>query len=348
MGNVMTYSGITVKIRAMQAKLLKDGDYEQIASMRSVPEVTEFLKEKPAYEKYLEEMDSTLYHRGNVEKILYQSLFDDYSRIFRFGGPQQKQFLKTYWKRYEVDVINYCLRIVFNHYQIPFDLDYKKEYFDRYSQISIDALVTSKNVEQLVDNLAGTEYYEPLKKIREMETATLFDYDMALELYYFTALWKRQKRLLKGKELKLYARDCGTKIDLLNLQWVYRAKKYYHMLPPDIYSLTIPIHYRLSVKEYKTLVETPSLEEFLRQAENTWYARKYDFGDGRTMEQTYKDCLRHLYLADRRQNPYSVASIYTYLYLKEEEIDKLTTALECIRYGLPRSETLAYMGGVKQ
>ena len=348
MGNVMTYSGITVKIRAMQAKLLKDGDYEQIASMRSVPEVTEFLKEKPAYEKYLEEMDSTLYHRGNVEKILYQSLFDDYSRIFRFGGPQQKQFLKTYWKRYEVDVINYCLRIVFNHYQIPFDLDYKKEYFDRYSQISIDALVTSKNVEQLVDNLAGTEYYEPLKKIREMETATLFDYDMALELYYFTTLWKRQKRLLKGKELKLYARDCGTKIDLLNLQWVYRAKKYYHMLPPDIYSLTIPIHYRLSVKEYKTLVETPSLEEFLRQAENTWYARKYDFGDGRTMEQTYKDCLRHLYLADRLKNPYSVASIYTYLYLKEEEIDKLTTALECIRYGLPRSETLAYMGGVKQ
>lgn len=348
MGNVMTYSGITVKIRAMQAKLLKDGDYEQIASMRSVPEVTEFLKEKPAYEKYLEEMDSTLYHRGNVEKILYQSLFDDYSRIFRFGGPQQKQFLKTYWKRYEVDVINYCLRIVFNHYQIPFDLDYKKEYFDRYSQISIDALVTSKNVEQLVDNLAGTEYYEPLKKIREMETATLFDYDMALELYYFTTLWKRQKRLLKGKELKLYVRDCGTKIDLLNLQWVYRAKKYYHMLPPDIYSLTIPIHYRLSVKEYKTLVETPSLEEFLRQAENTWYARKYDFGDGRTMEQTYKDCLRHLYLADRRKNPYSVASIYTYLYLKEEEIDKLTTALECIRYGLPRSETLAYMGGVKQ
>lgn len=348
MRNVMTYSGITVKIRAMQAKLLKDGDYEQIASMRSVPEVTEFLKEKPAYEKYLEEMDSTLYHRGNVEKILYQSLFDDYSRIFRFGGPQQKQFLKTYWKRYEVDVINYCLRIVFNHYQIPFDLDYKKEYFDRYSQISIDALVASKNVEELVDNLAGTEYYEPLKKIREMETATLFDYDMALELYYFTTLWKRQKRLLKGKELKLYARDCGTKIDLLNLQWVYRAKKYYHMLPPDIYSLTIPIHYRLSVKEYKTLVETPSLEEFLRQAENTWYARKYDFGDGRTMEQTYKDCLRHLYLADRRQNPYSVASIYTYLYLKEEEIDKLTTALECIRYGLPRSETLAYMGGVKQ
>lgn len=262
MGNVMRYSGIATKIRAMQAKLLTEADFEQIAGMHSVPEVIDFLKGKPAYASYLERMDSALYHRGNAEKILYQSLFDDYSRIFRFAGMEQKQFLKTYWKRYEIDVINYCLRIVFNHYQVPFDLDYKKEYFQRYSQISIDALVASKNITELVDNLKDTEYYRPLEKISELETAGLFDYDMALELYYFTTLWKQQKRILKGKELELYARDCGTKIDLLNIQWVYRAKKYYHMLPPQIYSLTIPIHYHLSVGEYKTLVEAPSVEEF--------------------------------------------------------------------------------------
>lgn len=348
MGSVMTYSGITTKIRAMQAKLLKPEDFEQIASLKSVAEVTEYLKEKAAYAPYLENMDSTFYHRGNVEKVLYQSLFDDFSRIFRFGGMEQKQFLKTYWKRYEIDVINYCLRIVFNHYQKPMDLDYKKEYFEKYSQISIDALVSSKNVTELVENLQNTEYYKSLKKIQELKTATLFDYDMALELYYFTTLWKRQRRLLKGKEQKMYIRDCGTKIDLLNIQWVYRAKKYYHMLPPGIYSLTIPIHYRLSVEEYKTLVETPSVEEFQRQLENTYYAKKYHFGSDRTIERIYKDCLQKLYLADRRQNPYSIASIYTYLFLKEEEIDALTTAMECIRYGLPRGETLAYLGGVKQ
>ena len=41
MGRVMTYSGITTKIRAMQAKLLKPEDFEQIASLKSVAEVTE-------------------------------------------------------------------------------------------------------------------------------------------------------------------------------------------------------------------------------------------------------------------------------------------------------------------
>lgn len=61
---------------------------------------------------------------------------------------EQKKFLKLYLKRYEVDLINYCLRIVFNNYNQPFDLNYKKPFFDRYSQISIDRLITSKNIDE--------------------------------------------------------------------------------------------------------------------------------------------------------------------------------------------------------
>ena len=346
MGNVMSYSGIVTKVRAMQAKLLTEKDFENIANLKSVPEAIDYLKEKPAYADYVNRMDVSLYHRGNVEKVLYQSLFDDYTRIFRFAGMEQKKFLKIYWKRYEIDLINYCLRIIFNHYDKPFDLEYKKEFFDKYSQISIDKLITSRNIVELVDNLRGTEYYAPLQKLRDAEDANLFDYDLALDLYYFSSMWKKNKRLLKGKELELYTRDCGTKIDLLNIQWIYRAKKYYHMLPPDIYSLTIPIHYRISVEEFKLLVEAPTLEEFERQLGTTYYAKKLVGFEGKKLEHIYKECLKRLYLSDRRKNPYSIATVNTYLFLKEEEIYKLTTALECIRYGLSSRETLGYLGGV--
>ena len=346
MGNVMSYSGIVTKVRAMQAKLLTEKDFENIANLKSVPEAIDYLKEKLAYADYVNRMDVSLYHRGNVEKVLYQSLFDDYTRIFRFAGMEQKKFLKIYWKRYEIDLINYCLRIIFNHYDKPFDLEYKKEFFDKYSQISIDKLITSRNIVELVDNLRGTEYYAPLQKLRDAEDANLFDYDLALDLYYFSSMWKKNKRLLKGKELELYTRDCGTKIDLLNIQWIYRAKKYYHMLPPDIYSLTIPIHYRISVEEFKMLVEAPTLEEFERQLGTTYYAKKLVGFEGKKLEHIYKECLKRLYLSDRRKNPYSIATVNTYLFLKEEEIYKLTTALECIRYGLSSRETLGYLGGV--
>lgn len=283
-----------------------------------------------------------------MEKVLYQSLYGDWVKMFRFAGMEQKKFLKVYWKRYEIDLINYCLRIVFNHYDKPFDLDYKKEVFDRYSQICIDRLITSRNVDELVENLKGTEYYAPLCKIKESGEGTMFDYDLALELYYFVTLWKKQRRNLKKKELELFTRDYGTKIDLLNVQWIYRAKKYYHMTPPDIYSLTIPIHYRLNVEEFKALVEAPNVEQFESLPQNTYYEKKYHFAGGKTIEQLYKDCLRQLYLVDRRRNPYSIATISTYLFLKEEEIYKLTTALECIRYGLTPRETLRYLGGVIQ
>ena len=80
----------------------------------------------------------------------------------------------------------------------------------------------------------------------------------------------------------------------------------------------------------------------------TSYARHYDFGQKLTIEQMYSECLDRLYRGERRQNPYSIAAITTYLFLKEEELRKLTTALECIRYGLSSGETLAYIGGKTQ
>ncbi len=348
MGNVMAYSGITTKIRAMQAKLLTDQDFEKIAGFHSTREIIEYLKGKPAYSKYMNQLDASLYHRSDVEKILTQSLFDDYTRIFRFAGMEQKKFLKIYWKRYEIDVINYCLRIVFNHYQRPFDLDYKKQVFDRYSKISIDKLMTSKNIDDLVENLKGTEYYAPLHKVQRSDGGTLLDYDRALDLYYFDSYWKKGRKIFHGDDRKRFLREIGMKMDMLNLQWIYRAKKYYRMTPAEIYTLTIPYHYHISVDEFKTLVEASTPEEFGRHMMNTYYGKHYDIADNSTREKKMTEVLRKINLSDRRENPYSNASLHAYLFLKEEETKRLTTAFECIRYGMTRGETLSYIGGVNR
>lgn len=166
-----------------------------------------------------------------------------------------------------------------------------------------------------------------------------------MNLYYFTAMWKERKKFLKKKELELFTRDCGSKIDLLNMQWIYRAKKHFNLKEADIYSLLIPIHYRISVEQIKAMAEASNMDEFFAVLQKTPYARHYNFEQDLTIEQMYEDCLYHLYTADRRQNPYSIASINMYLFLKEEELRKLTTAMECIRYGLNSGETLGYVGG---
>ena len=348
MGNLLEYSGISTKIRAMKARLLKPQQFVEIANLRSVPEIAEYLRKNTAYADALETLTEDQIHRGNIEKVLTQSLYHDYTKLYRFCGQKQRRFMKLVMKSYEVDLIDYCMTIVINRYKKPFDLNYKREFFDRYSQISIEKLITSHTTDELVENLKGTEYYAPLKKLKDSQDVTLYDYTLTLDLYLFTSTWKEQKKVLKKTDLELFMRDRGSQIDLLNLQWIYRAKKYYNMKPADIYLLLIPIHYKLSTDLVKDLVEAPGLEEFETAVARTIYARHYNFRQDLTIEQMYLDCLNYLYTLDHRRNPYSIAAINTYLFLKEEEIKKLTTAIECVRYSLTPGETLAYVGGKTQ
>ncbi len=345
MGNLLQYSGIVTKLRAMESRLLKQENFEEIASLHNVLEVVSYLRERSSYAYVLNELDTNRLHRGDIEKILLLELYYEYSKIYRFCGLPQRRFLRLLVKRYEINLINYCLRIVINRYAEPFDLNSKKAFFDKYTQVSIDKLILSRTTNDLVENLKGTEYYEPLKKLQNNETVTLFDYDLTLNQHYLSAMWKERKKILKKKELELYTRDCGSKIDLLNMQWIYRAKKYYHMQPADIYSLLVPIQYKIPTALIREMVEADGVEGFEAVLAKTSYAKHYDFGRNLTIEQMYTECLYRLYTGDRRKDPYSIATINTYLFLKEEELRKLTTALECIRYGLSPGETLAYIGG---
>mgnify|MGYP000270247694 CR=1 FL=1 len=236
-------------------------NFEEIAELHSVPEIVSYLKEKSSYSFVLNDLSDEQLHRGNIEKVLIGQLYYDYSKIYRFCGLEQRKFLELYVSRYEVDLINYCFRIVINHYSEPFDLNYKKNFFDKYSQISIDKLITSRTTDELIENLKDTEYYEPLKRLKE---------NLTLLFLITTLLWinmhlprsGKSEKSFKEKELEILTRDYGSKIDLLNLQWIYRAKKYYEMKPVDIYALLVPIHYKLSTELVKELVETPSVEEF--------------------------------------------------------------------------------------
>lgn len=96
-------------------------------------------------------------------------------------------------------------------------------------------------------------------------------------------------------------------------------------------------------------MKLPTVDQFMQLLANTYYENRFHaMQRSEGMEQFYKACIHGMYLSDRRRNPYSLATVNTYLFLKEEEINRLTTALECIRYGLTPRETLGYIGGAKK
>ena len=46
MGNLLSYSGLSTKVRAMQSKLIGEAQFQEIVQMDSVPQVVAYLKKQ--------------------------------------------------------------------------------------------------------------------------------------------------------------------------------------------------------------------------------------------------------------------------------------------------------------
>lgn len=343
MGNLLSYSGLTTKLKAMEGKLLKEEDYQVIAECTTVPQSVTYLKTKSGYKQIWAHLDESKLHRGEIEKLLINSVYQSFTSIYQFADVTQRKFLDLYFYRYKSSIVKTCLSHIFDHRDIEFDVSIYKEFFQRHSRLDYDLITTSTTIEEFVTNLKGSAFYEPLRRLEKLEKPTLFDYEMAVDLYVFRKIWDEKNKILKGKELEQITKAYGSKFDLINLQWIYRAKKYYHMTNVDIYALLIPIYYKLKRSDISAMVEAESLDEFHAALEKTYYGHQYQEISTATLEVVYIKVMKCVLRREAKVNPYSAVSIYSYLYHKEHEIDRLTTALECIRYGITPTETLSFV-----
>ena len=109
-GNLVAYSGMTTKIRAMKNKLLSPEQYEEITHFTTVAELISFLQTTPAYGEVLASMDPALAHRGEVESRMTFSTYSDFSKIYHFAGNSQKKYLEYYFMKYEISILKACMR----------------------------------------------------------------------------------------------------------------------------------------------------------------------------------------------------------------------------------------------
>lgn len=344
---LMTYSGMSAKIKAMKGRLLKEEDYYTISSMQSVSEFLSWLRETSAYNKVFARVPDAL-HRVEIEKLLQLALYDDYTRIYTFAAPGQRTFLKAYFKRYEVQIIKAFLHLIFDHRDITFDTSLIPEHFAGQAAVDIHRLSRCRDSAQFIEALKGSDYYPLLSPLKDVKDASLFDYELALDIYFFRYLWKLKDKVLKSGELAQITKIYGTQIDLLNILWIYRSKRFYKIDSTQMYTDLIPIHYRLNIPFIKRLIESETLTQFKELLGKSFYGRTL-----LTLEQSeasddglflmYQSIMKKLRRTAARKYPYSLAIIDEYLFLREEEIRRLTTAMECIRYGLDATQILKHV-----
>ena len=342
---LLAYSGITTKVRAMESRLLKPEQFRELAEQEDVRSAADYLKEQPAYAEVFDGLDDTKLHRGYIEQILTQSEYQDFTRLYRFSSMKQRKFLDLYFKHYEVEVIKKLLRHMLGGREGQTDLSMFQGFFEKHSELDLETLCRAKNFSEFTEALEGTVYGKLLSQMQEKGQTGLFDCELKLDLFYFQLLWKLRNKLLSKTERKILDDCFGSRLDLLNIQWICRARSFYRLSQAEIYALLIPVHYRLRADKVKLLVEAEDDAKFFAVLRETPYGKQEELQTGQMpdIQLLSNQMLNRIYGRTGHRYQHSPAVLDSYLYRKELEMRKIVTALEGIRYGLPASEIMGLL-----
>lgn len=182
---LLAYSGITTKVRAMESRLLKPEQFQQMAELEDVRSAADYLKGQPAYAEVFDGLDDTRLHRGYIEQILTQSEYRDFTKLYRFSSVKQRKFLDLYFKHYEVEVIKKLLRHMLGGQEGQPDLSMFQEFFEKHSSLNLEALCKARNFSEFTEALEGTVYGELLTQMQEKGQTGLFDCRTAAGSFLF-------------------------------------------------------------------------------------------------------------------------------------------------------------------
>lgn len=346
MKGLLAYSGIATKIRAMEGRLLSQEQLKTMAALESVPNAVSYLKTLPAYESTFAGLDDESLHRGVIERLLTDSLYRDYTSLYRFASLRQRKFLNFYFQHFEISILKNCLRNAMAHQPASLGLAKHEEFFKKHSKIDIVRLSASLSLDEFISNLEGSPYYPFLSKLQESDDVNPFDYEMAMDLYHFVHAWDYIRKKLPKDEREAILKGYGANLDLLNLQWIYRMKKYYQIPAGQIPTLLIPVRLHLKQDEQNRLINAEKIEDFFSELERTWYGpriKEAELSEQPDLEAFTRIFLKRLYKKAGKLHPYSLAVLSAYLYFKEAEQSKIITILEGIRYRVDTHDILAYI-----
>lgn len=341
MTKTLKYSAITTKIKSMESQLINTEDLIKICSLHSTAEFVSYIKNVYDYREIFTHIDESSLHRGTIESMLTYSMYMDFLKIYKFVDLKTRAFLDIFFLRFEIDAIKECLRCAVDPDLFEFDAKVFQDFFINHTSINPQQLLDAPTVTAFIQCLSGTVYYGILADI-PADNEHLFEMESALDLFFYKTYWKYQKKYLSGQEQKIIREMIGAEIDLMNISWIYRMKRFFQMPASTIYSHIIPICTHLKKSQLKSLIEASSIAELDDILAKTTYG-KYLPVFTNHLDNASEIILSRIHASQVRKTPYSITCILKFLYQKSVEIHTLTTALECIRYQLPPNEILEYL-----
>jgi V/A-type H+-transporting ATPase subunit C len=329
-------------------RMLSDDDYWGLLHCDGVKEIAERLRTTPAYGPFLTgERLPREPHRFDLERAFKAIPVEEGLRFLPYLDGPRRDFLHAWIRRRDADQLKRIFRSV------------RSGRTDREgirgtltpspgNRIPYDRLLSAHNFEEIEESLRGTPYHqalrEPLRRLIE-EGGGLFSLEMALDI-------EIERRIVEALSLLPREDRCrmeplfGFRLDILNLYWVYRAKRYYDMTPEEILNRLLPARHRTKLPALRALARTESMDEFYEVARQTplgEYLTYATSGDELGLDRERRRRLWSRAVQVFRSTVPSFPSAMAYIYLKELEAEDLVKIVEDVRYDFDRRQAALYL-----
>lgn len=322
------YPNLNSKMKGMYAKRITKNDLEDLIKQNSLKNAILLLKSKCDIFKNADENIDRL----EIESLLEKSQIDDILKIQKLLGNKDKEIFEMFLLQYEIKCVKSIFRKLFSDDKTDDIIIQNVKLWTTSLFKDIRGIETVNDFYEFFEAIKRMKYNKILKKYQEQENINVFDVENEIDKLYFETLYDTVKKEVNSKKI------IGSEIDLLNVLWIFRIKKYYNFESEKINQILIKRYYKLTPNIIKKIIQTNSFEEIREIMKKTTY--KSAFTDEKNLEANIDKYLYGVNKRIFRNDMKSIAYILAYVNMIEYENNDIINTIEGIRYNMDKTEIL--------
>ncbi|MBN2104007.1 V-type ATPase subunit [bacterium] len=336
MSSIDTYGLINAKVRTMRSYFLTEAQYRQLVESKSLREFWALLSQT----RYAPLVEKVNYQEPvQVEQSFLLAEIQQLNQIKKYSHKRTSDVLNRLMERYDGEKLKIILRSWFRQGKGSNEILPDRILYD----FPIQAMVQAKDIHEIIFLLEGTPFQKVLYEARQnyIETRSLFPLELAIDRRIYQRLLDI-KSFINRRDRRIVERLIGVEIDLKNLEWIGRFKKYYQLSSAQIADYLLPHGYRLGKEQIRQSLGGDSITKILLQIMRGMNADLPAEMEGELALKALDLFLKEVLMREARRAfgefPFSIGSVLGYFYLMRLEMQNLRMMVQAKQYNLPPAD----------
>lgn len=337
-------NSILAKTRAKYGRRLTPKNYRDMVLLGSVSDVASYLKSYTRFSLSMSGIKEAAIHRGNLEKMLFDSNLSDIKQLCRFEKSVGEHLFEYVVQSAEIDELINFIRLLAAGKPEDYILDLSSA-VNGMSHIDFMQLSKVRTFWELVEILKNTRYGKVFMSFPASPTGipdvTMIEATLDKELYRCTT--EMIKNNFRGETRKELMELIGVQGELLNLRRIYRSKRYYGVSVDLLRAQMVPASCHFSKHQMEEMLDAENDNSILEIIKNTYYRKYLDKYDVMNIDYFSGCVMQELCNRKIRMSTHPAVVMFCYIVYTNNETENITNIIEGVRYGIQSDEITAML-----